>query len=180
MTGLLALSDGADRSDGGAGSDGAGAPGDRVLRLWRRLDGVPLGRSMFALVLARIVPYSSTTGARVVHLEPGRCRVRLRDRRKVRNHLRSIHAVALTNVGELAGGLAMLTALPPDVRGIVVRLDTSYTKKARGTVYATCECSVPEVRREEDVEHTVTAVLVDESDDEVARVRATWRLRPPP
>lgn len=158
-------------------SSSGASQGPRLLRLWNRLSGLPGGRHLFMLLLYRSVPYSGTTRARVVHLEPGRVRIRLEDRRRVRNHLGSIHAVALANIGELASGLAMLTALPPSVRGIVTDLEAEYRKKARGPVVAECRCRPPDVGPDP-VEHVVSADLVDAAGDKVARVRVTWRLAP--
>jgi acyl-coenzyme A thioesterase PaaI-like protein len=110
----------------------------------------------------------------VVELEPGHAKLALRDRRAVRNHLGSIHAVALTNLGELASGLAMTTALPPGVRGIVLRIETVYTKKARGTLLCDCRVIVPEVTG--DLNHEVHAEIRDAGGDIVASVRVVWRL----
>lgn len=123
-------------------SDSA-APGASLLDRWTRLRRVPGGRTLFSVLLGRQIPYTGSIGARVEELEPGRSRIRLQDRRRIRNHLGSIHAVALTNLGELAGGLAVLTALPSGIRGIVVRLETEYLKKARGTLLAEARWEPP-------------------------------------
>ncbi len=148
----------------------------RLLDLWDRLSPLPGGRRLFSFLLARRVPYSGSVKARIEHLEPGFVQVSLRDRRRVRNHLDSIHAVALTNVGELASGLALLTALPRGVRSIVVRLETRFHHKARGRVVATCRV-VPEPVAEE-TEREVRAEIHDAEGRRVAEVTALWRLRP--
>jgi acyl-coenzyme A thioesterase PaaI-like protein len=148
--------------------------GERLLGLWRRCAGLPFGRQLFGMLFARQVPYSGTIGAIVLELEPGHAKLALRDRRAVRNHLGSIHAVALTNLGELASGLAMTTALPAGVRGIVLRIETVYTKKARGTLVCDCRAGVPEVAG--DLNHEVHAEIRDGGGDIVASVRVVWRL----
>lgn len=123
-----------------------------------------------------MVPYSGTLGAVVRTLEPGRAVVRLRDRKKVRNHLGSIHAIALANLGELATGLSVLVGLPASVRGILVGLQVEYRKKARGRLEASARCEPPDVRGR--IEYTVAAEIVDESGDAVAVVTARWLLAP--
>jgi len=149
-------------------------PGQRVLALWRSLSPLPFGRELFMLAFGSTVPYSGALGSRVLSLEPGRVRLELRDRRGVRNHLNSIHAIALANLGELASGLAMTSALPAHVRGIVLSITAEYRKKARGTLVATADVTVPDVTG--DVEHDVRAEIRDAAGDVVALVTVRWKL----
>ncbi len=151
------------------------SPGARVLKLWRQCSGLPFGRELFMLAFGAMVPYSGALGARVESLEPGHVVVRLRERRGVRNHLNSVHALALANMGEMASGLAMTTALPPGIRSIVTGLSIEYRKKARGLLTAESRVSVPEVKGE-DVEHDVIAEIRDEANEVVAVVTVRWRL----
>ena len=154
------------------------APGARLRALWSRLSPLPGGRWLFSRFLAWLIPYTGTLGARVVELEPGLARVRLADRRRVRNHLRSVHAIALTNLGEMTSGLALLGAMAPTVRGILVGIETDYRKKARGMLEAECHCDVPSVV--EATECVVEACIRDSSRDVVAVVHARWLLSPVP
>ena len=153
------------------------SPGARILATWRRLAAVPGGKRLFSIFIGQLAPYTGSIGARCEDLRPGHARWTLRDRRGVRNHLRSVHAVALVNLAEVTSGTAMLTALPPGVRGIVTALDIAYLKKARGLLTAETTCTVAPVTETRDQE--VSAVIRDESGDEVARARVQWRLSPP-
>jgi len=154
------------------------APGERLRALWRRLAPLPGVKTLFSLLLGRITPYSGTIGARVEELSPGFCRVSLRDRRRVRNHLNSVHAMALANFAELTSGLAVLAGLAPGVQGIITGFSITYQKKARGPLSAECRVSGLDVSAEREQEAAVT--VSDAAGDVVARATARWRLRPPP
>lgn len=150
-------------------------PRDRLASLWNQLGGSGPGRWLFARIFGWAVPYSGTVGARVVRLEPGYCRTEVADRRRLRNHLDSVHAVALINLGEMTSGLAMTMALPSNIRGIVTNLSASYQKKARGTLAGEASVTIPALGSDpHDV--TVTTVITDQGHDEVCRVTTVWRL----
>lgn len=150
------------------------SPGLSLLTLWERMSPRPGGKSYFSWALGRRARYSGSIGPQVDELRPGFARVRMLDMPRVRNHLDSVHAVAIANLGEIASGLAVLSALPEDVRGILVRLDTAYVKKGRGRLTATCRCEVPPVAGP--VERAVIADVHDDLNELVATVTATWRL----
>lgn len=115
----------------------------QALRLFRRLGGSPSGRWLFSKLICRRAPYFASISPRVERLEPGRCVVHIRDRRAVRNHIGTVHAIALCNMAELAGGLATDATIPDAMRWIPKGMTVRYLAKARGTMTATA--SVPAI-----------------------------------
>jgi acyl-coenzyme A thioesterase PaaI-like protein len=154
------------------------SPSETIRRSWSRLSPLPGGKWLFSRLLGFMNPYSGAVGGRVEVLEPGRAVVTLADRRGVRNHLDSVHAVALCNVAEMASGLAMLAALPPGARGIVTNISITYLKKARGLLTAESRITLPDVTV--DGEHRFTSAVTDAAGDEVASAVVTWKLGPVP
>ena len=161
---------------GAAAAPARPAPTSILLPRWRQLSRWPGGKWLFSRLVGTMAPYTGTIRGRVEVLEPGHARVRLKDRRGVRNHLSSIHAIALANLGEEASGLAVIAGIPPTVRGILVGFRIEYLKKARGTLVAECTCTVPEVAGTVDFEPVVD--IRDEAGDVVARAWPKWRLAP--
>jgi acyl-coenzyme A thioesterase PaaI-like protein len=145
-----------------------------LLAQWHKLSPKIGGKWFFSRLLGRIARYTGSISPQVLELAPGHAVVRMRDRAAVRNHLRSVHAIALMNLGEVATGLAVIACLGPQRRGIVTRLSMEYTKKARGTLTATCDFPPPAA----DFEGPFTALakLHDESNELVATATAEWTL----
>lgn len=151
-------------------------PGPLLLALWGKLHGWRAGRWLFGRALFWLVPYSGSIRAEVLALEHGHARVKLRDRRAVRNHLSSIHAMALANLCELTSGLAMLTALPSGMRGILTGFHVQYLKKARGTLIAQSRVSRIEISSNQELSVAVEAF--DASGACVTKAQADWKIGP--
>jgi acyl-coenzyme A thioesterase PaaI-like protein len=147
-----------------------------VLALWKRLARYPGGPWLFSKIFGRAVPYSGSVGPRIKVLEPGHAEIEIRDRRSNRNHLGSVHAIALTNLAEMTSGLAMMAGLPPTVRGIVTTLSMTYHKKARGTIRGIARVEVPVVTEDQDFD--VKAECFDGEGVLVATGNVRWRLGP--
>jgi hypothetical protein len=85
----------------------------------------------------------------------------------VRNHLSCIHAVALANLVELTGNLALGYSLPDDARFIVSGMGLDYLKKARGSI--TGECHIPLIESSAKREYQIPVTLRDEHGDVVVQ-----------
>ena len=147
-----------------------------MLRRWRRLSALPYGKTLFSVGVGRMAPYTGSISPRVQELRPGYARVRMRDRRRLRNHLRSVHAIAMMNLAEVTSGLAMLAGMPNDAHAIITNLAIEYKKKARGALEAECTTSPP--ASNERREYHLEAVVRDVAGDEVARATARWLVGP--
>jgi acyl-coenzyme A thioesterase PaaI-like protein len=139
-----------------------------IRQAWDLLAGVPGGRVVFSRLVGRMAPYTSTIHAQVTVLRSGYAEVQMADKKAVRNHLDCVHAVALVNLAELAGNIALAYSLPDEARFIVSGLEIEYVKKARGTITAFGESPVPRSATRAALD--VPVVLRDASGEEVARV----------
>src|SRR5687768_6802311 len=86
---------------------GGGRGKNLIREAWNLLATLPAGKALFSRLVGRAAPYTGTIGATVVALRPGWAQVEMADRRGLRNHLSSIHAIALANLAELTGNVAL-------------------------------------------------------------------------
>ncbi len=107
-----------------------------VLTLWNTLGRLPRGERLFSFVFARKAPYFATIRPRFTVIEPNRAELVIPNRRRVHNHLGTVHAIALCNGLEAAMGALAEVTIPAHKRWIPKGMTVAYTAKA--TSHITC------------------------------------------
>jgi acyl-coenzyme A thioesterase PaaI-like protein len=139
-----------------------------ALRLWRRLGGGTAGRWLFTRIVCFKAPYFASISPRITRLEPGLCEAHLRQRRRVQNHIGTIHAIALCNLAELCAGLVTDVSIPRDMRWIPQDMTIRYMQKATGRIAASAR-PVTELRSAaEPYPATIAVSLTDDNQQAVA------------
>lgn len=100
-----------------------------------------MGPEMFSKGIAQVAPYFSTIDPEVVELKPGYCEVSLKNQKKVHNHIGTVHAIAMCNAAELAGGMTTDVSIPSGARWIPQGMTVEYIAKAKTDLKVVCDGS---------------------------------------
>jgi acyl-coenzyme A thioesterase PaaI-like protein len=147
-----------------------------ALKAWRRFGQNAVGRWLFSTMIARKAPYFATIYPRFQELAPGICRVSMRKRRSVENHIRTVHALAMGNLCELAAGLCTEVSIPTSMRWIPRGMTIEYLAKAETGVTATARLDKNEWNEAQNI--GVPVSVVDANGREVVRAVITMYVSP--
>lgn len=114
-----------------------------LLTLYRRMQRWPAGQWLFARAVCFKASYFASIAPRITVLEPGRCEGHIAHRRRVTNHIGTVHAIALCNLAELTAGLMVDASLPRGMRWIPKGMEVQYLAKATGTQHAVATPAQP-------------------------------------
>ena len=151
-----------------------------LLGLYRRFERWPLGRWLFSRAVCFKAPYFGSIHPTIVVLEPGRCEARIPHRRGMRNHIGSVHAIALCNLAELCAGVMTDASLPAGMRWIPKGMTVQYLKKAMGPQYGVATPRIPLVAAGSGYDLPVDVEVRDAGGELVFRAEVTMWLSPKP
>jgi acyl-coenzyme A thioesterase PaaI-like protein len=120
------------------------SPGDPVMNVlasFNRLKTLPGGTWLFSRGVCAAAPYFGSIRPHVLELAPGHAKVSIKKRRAVENHLKTVHAIAMCNMAELAGGLMTDVSIPKGARWIPAGMTVQYLKKAKTDLTAVADGS---------------------------------------
>ena len=101
-----------------------------AITTWEKLSGIPCGKWLFSRIVSFKAPYFSSINPRFIDLKPGYCEIIVKKRRKILNHIGTVHAIAMCNLVELAGGTMTDVTIPPTHRWIPKEMKVKYVAKA--------------------------------------------------
>ena len=110
-----------------------------VLDLWQKASRLPQGKRIFSIAFARKAPYFATIRPRFVEIRPNNAELVIPKRRRVHNHIGTLHAIPLCNGLEAAMGALAEATIPSDKRWIPKGMEVAYTAKADSDVTCIAE-----------------------------------------
>ncbi len=147
---------------------------NRLMNAYHRCAKLPAGKRIFSKLICLKAPYFNTIKPLFKELKPGYCEVTMKKRRAVHNHIKSVHAIAMCNLSELAAGTMLEATLPQSMRWIPKNMTVEYLKIARTDLKAVCKISTEDLDNPQELNMTVP--VTDTSDAEVFRAVITMHI----
>lgn len=108
----------------------------QTLKLWNRFKNKPAGKWTFSKLLCLKAPYFSSISPVFERLEANYAEIKIKKHRAVLNHIGTVHAIAMCNMAELAGGTMTDVTVPSTHRWIPKGMTVEYLKKAETDLIA--------------------------------------------
>lgn len=146
-----------------------------TLAMYRRVSSLPLGKTLFSKAVCTVAPYFSSISPTIEELRPDYVKVSIKNRRAVQNHLKTVHAIAMCNMAELAGGMMTDISIPKGARWIPAGMSVQYVKKAKTDLVGVADGSAIDWEKGGNV--VVPVTVTDSAGDVVFTAQITMNVK---
>jgi uncharacterized protein (TIGR00369 family) len=118
---------------------------NRINQLVQRVGALPVPRAwqrrLVTLGVGLTVPYLATSAVVFEHVSDASVTLSLQNRRRVQNHMKTVHASAMFLLAEAATGTVLNANLPEGTRFSTTHIEVDYLRRAEGDLTATATLS---------------------------------------
>lgn len=134
-----------------------------------------------SLLFGRTIKFAGTAGIKVCSLTTEAAHLQLANRKKVQNHIGSVHAAATALLAESASGFLVGMNLPDDKLPLLKSMHVDYLKRSTGALTARVSLSEPQrasMLAEDKGDITLTVEIIDEAGIAPVLAQMTWAWVP--
>ncbi|OUS32144.1 DUF4442 domain-containing protein [Gammaproteobacteria bacterium 45_16_T64] len=132
-------------------------------------------------VIGRTVRYAGTSNIYIEKLTTTESIMRLKNKKKVQNHIGSIHAAAMGLLAESATGLLVGMNVPDNAVPVIKTLHVDYEKRCKGDIKAVARLTkeqIEQITTTEKGEVSVDITVTDETGNEHISCEMIWAWVP--
>ncbi|WP_434626648.1 DUF4442 domain-containing protein [Chromobacterium sp. CV08] len=121
--------------------------------------------TVLSMMFGKIVPFLSTAGLRFEEVGHHRLSVSIRNRKKVQNHIRGVHAAAMALLAETSTGFVVGMNMPDDKLMLLKSMKVNYIKRSQGDMRAVATLTPQQIQSMHELEKGEVLVEVQVTDD---------------
>jgi len=156
---------------------------NRLVRSLNQLEAVPAFARGWArnLVLRRAVPFTGTARLDFAVMTPERVEIAIANQHRVQNHIKGVHAAAMTLLAETATGMVVGMNVRDDCLPLAKELKVAFKKRAQGSLRAVATLTDAQralMQQTDKGEVTVSVQVSDESGAQPIECEFIWAWIP--
>ncbi|TQV80293.1 DUF4442 domain-containing protein [Aliikangiella coralliicola] len=131
--------------------------------------------------LGSTIKFIGTAGLHCEELTQQRACFLLKNRKKVRNHIGTVHAAATSLVAETASGMVIGMNIPDDKTPVLKTMHIDYVKRSTGNLRAVAtieQAQIEQLHQVEKGDTVISVVVTDEAGVEPVECQMTWAWVP--
>jgi len=134
-----------------------------------------LQNKAFSVIMGKVIPFSAKSKFSIEKLEKGYMRVSLPYIKANMNHIKTHHALAMSELGELATGVCLAYSLPKKSQVILKSLSTEYLKKGKGKLVVEAKFDLDKIKDRGDIVFDIQ--IKNKAKETVAKAQYIWHYR---
>lgn len=134
-----------------------------------------------SFVFGRVIKFAGTAKVRIEQLEFTQSRLILKNRKRVQNHIGSVHAAATGLLGESATGFLIGLHVPDDKIPLLKSMHVDYVKRSSGDLTAVATLTdeqIERMRNDDKGDVNVKVVITDAAEVNPVECEFIWAWIP--
>jgi len=147
----------------------------KTLKLYNKVSKYPFGKKLFGFSVCLNAPYFLSIQPKIIDIKSNYVEIKIKKRKAVTNHINTVHAIAMCNMAEFAGGLMTEVSVNDNSRWIPSGMTVKYLKKAKTDLTAISDGSGIDWNQEGEI--LVPVIIKDTNNETVFTAEITMNIK---